>query len=70
LIGVGAAFDFNAGISREAPRWLHGSGLEWVFRMIVEPRRLGMRYLRNNPAFLILVVAQALGLARVAGEKR
>jgi N-acetylglucosaminyldiphosphoundecaprenol N-acetyl-beta-D-mannosaminyltransferase len=70
LIGVGAAFQFNAGVSREAPRWLHGTGFEWAFRMAVEPKRLGMRYLRNNPAFLMLVAARALGARRVAREKR
>jgi len=65
LIGVGAAFDFHAGLVRPAPRWLHGTGLEWVFRMAMEPRRLAKRYLRNNPAFLALVVAEKLGVARV-----
>jgi N-acetylglucosaminyldiphosphoundecaprenol N-acetyl-beta-D-mannosaminyltransferase len=69
LIGVGAAFDFHAGIVRQAPRWLHGTGLEWVYRMAMEPRRLGKRYLRNNPAFLLLVAAERLGVARV-GERK
>jgi N-acetylglucosaminyldiphosphoundecaprenol N-acetyl-beta-D-mannosaminyltransferase len=63
LVGVGAAFDFHAGLAREAPRWLQGTGLEWVFRMAMEPRRLGGRYLRNNPAFLMLIAAEKLGLA-------
>lgn len=62
LIGVGAAFDFHAGILRQAPRWLQRSGLEWLFRMAVEPRRLAKRYLRNNPAFLSFLVAEKLGL--------
>jgi N-acetylglucosaminyldiphosphoundecaprenol N-acetyl-beta-D-mannosaminyltransferase len=65
LIGVGAAFDFHAGIVRQAPRWLHGSGLEWVFRVAMEPRRLGRRYLRNNPAFLLRVAAERLGFGRI-----
>jgi N-acetylglucosaminyldiphosphoundecaprenol N-acetyl-beta-D-mannosaminyltransferase len=65
LIGVGAAFDFHAGIVRPAPRWLQGTGLEWVYRMAMEPRRLGKRYLRNNPAFLMRVAAEKLGVARV-----
>jgi N-acetylglucosaminyldiphosphoundecaprenol N-acetyl-beta-D-mannosaminyltransferase len=69
LIGVGAAFDFHAGIVRQAPRWLHGTGLEWVYRMAMEPRRLGQRYLRNNPAFLMLVAAERLGVAPV-GRRR
>ena len=69
LIGVGAAFDFHAGIVRQAPRWLHGTGLEWVYRMASEPRRLAKRYLRNNPAFLALVVAERLRLNGVGREK-
>lgn len=52
LIGVGAAFDMHTGRTRRAPRWMQRSGLEWLFRLIVEPRRLWRRYLRNNPAFL------------------
>jgi N-acetylglucosaminyldiphosphoundecaprenol N-acetyl-beta-D-mannosaminyltransferase len=65
LIGVGAAFDFHAGLVRQAPRWLQRSGLEWAFRTAMEPRRLAQRYLRNNPAFLALLAAERLGLARV-----
>ena len=52
LFGVGAAFDFVAGEAREAPRWMQRTGLEWLFRMLQEPRRLARRYLRNNPAFV------------------
>jgi N-acetylglucosaminyldiphosphoundecaprenol N-acetyl-beta-D-mannosaminyltransferase len=70
LIGVGAAFDFHAGLVRQAPRWLQGTGMEWVFRMVMEPQRLGMRYLRNNPAFLLLIAAEWLGVARVRRKKR
>lgn len=62
LIGVGAAFDFHAGLVRQAPRWLQRSGLEWVFRIAVQPRRLAKRYLCNNPAFLTLLAAERLGL--------
>ena len=51
LIGVGAAFDFHAGVKRQAPRWMQRSGLEWSFRLAMEPRRRWRRYLRNNPAF-------------------
>jgi len=57
LLGVGAAFDFLTGEVRQAPRWLHRSGLEWVFRMAMEPRRLGRRYLENNPAFVRAILA-------------
>jgi N-acetylglucosaminyldiphosphoundecaprenol N-acetyl-beta-D-mannosaminyltransferase len=52
LIGVGAAFDFHAGVKRQAPRWMQRSGLEWSFRLATEPRRLWRRYLVNNPSFV------------------
>jgi N-acetylglucosaminyldiphosphoundecaprenol N-acetyl-beta-D-mannosaminyltransferase len=64
LIGVGAAFDFLAGVKKQAPRWMQRSGLEWFFRLITEPRRLWRRYLINNPLFMILVLGQALRLKR------
>jgi N-acetylglucosaminyldiphosphoundecaprenol N-acetyl-beta-D-mannosaminyltransferase len=60
LVGVGAAFDFHAGVKRQAPRFLQRAGLEWLFRLATEPRRLGPRYLRNNPAFVWLVARRAL----------
>jgi N-acetylglucosaminyldiphosphoundecaprenol N-acetyl-beta-D-mannosaminyltransferase len=58
LIGVGAAFDFHSGRVRQAPRWIRGSGFEWLFRLAMEPRRLGWRYLKTNPLFLLHVFAQ------------
>jgi N-acetylglucosaminyldiphosphoundecaprenol N-acetyl-beta-D-mannosaminyltransferase len=61
LIGTGAAFDFHAGLKRRAPRWMQRTGLEWLFRLLLEPRRLWRRYLLNNPWFLGLVVLWALG---------
>jgi N-acetylglucosaminyldiphosphoundecaprenol N-acetyl-beta-D-mannosaminyltransferase len=64
LIGVGAAFDFHAGLVRRAPRFLQRSGLEWLFRLYMEPRRLWRRYLTNNPQFLVDVAAQWAGLRR------
>jgi N-acetylglucosaminyldiphosphoundecaprenol N-acetyl-beta-D-mannosaminyltransferase len=68
LIGVGAAFDFLAGRKRQAPRWMQRSGLEWLFRLLTEPRRLWRRYLVNNPLFVLLVLAQALRLRRYSLE--
>jgi N-acetylglucosaminyldiphosphoundecaprenol N-acetyl-beta-D-mannosaminyltransferase len=62
LIGVGAAFDFHAGLKRQAPRWIQRSGFEWLFRLVTEPRRLWRRYLRNNPEFVVRVLMQAAGL--------
>jgi N-acetylglucosaminyldiphosphoundecaprenol N-acetyl-beta-D-mannosaminyltransferase len=64
LIGVGAAFDFHAGLVRQAPRWIQRSGLEWAFRMAMEPRRLASRYLRNIPPFLGLLTLESLRLRR------
>jgi N-acetylglucosaminyldiphosphoundecaprenol N-acetyl-beta-D-mannosaminyltransferase len=52
LIGVGAAFDFHAGLVPQAPGWMQRSGLEWLFRLKQEPRRLWRRYARHNPRFL------------------
>ena len=56
LIGVGAAFDFHAGTKRRAPRWMQTSGLEWLFRLASEPRRLIRRYAVTNTAFLAAVL--------------
>jgi N-acetylglucosaminyldiphosphoundecaprenol N-acetyl-beta-D-mannosaminyltransferase len=52
MVGVGAAFDFIAGAKRQAPRWMQSRGLEWLFRLLAEPRRLWRRYLIGNPRFL------------------
>ena len=56
LLGVGAAFDMHAGLVPQAPGWMQRGGLEWLFRLGVEPRRLASRYLRNNPAFVARIV--------------
>jgi N-acetylglucosaminyldiphosphoundecaprenol N-acetyl-beta-D-mannosaminyltransferase len=64
LIGVGAAFDFHTGGVRQAPRWMQRSGLEWLFRLWQEPRRLWHRYLVDNPWFLLELARQKLGLKR------
>jgi N-acetylglucosaminyldiphosphoundecaprenol N-acetyl-beta-D-mannosaminyltransferase len=58
FFGVGAAFDFHAGRLRQAPRWMQRSGLEWLFRLGCEPRRLWKRYFKNNPLFLGRVLCQ------------
>jgi N-acetylglucosaminyldiphosphoundecaprenol N-acetyl-beta-D-mannosaminyltransferase len=62
LIGVGAAFDFHSGRKRQAPRWMQRSGLEWLFRLLSEPRRLYRRYLVNIPLFACYLGLEALGL--------
>jgi len=64
LLGVGAAFDVHAGIVTQAPRWMQNSGLEWTYRLRREPRRLWHRYLRNNPAFVLNVLAHPPRLAQ------
>ncbi len=60
LIGVGAAFDFHAGLVPQAPRHLQEAGLEWAWRLAREPRRLWRRYLRYNPWFVFLFARQWL----------
>lgn len=64
LVGVGAAFDFHAGTKPQAPRWMRRAGLEWAFRAASEPRRLGGRYLRNNPRFAVMCAREVLGNRR------
>lgn len=62
LIGVGAAFDFHAGLKRQAPRFIQRSGFEWAFRLLCEPRRLWRRYALVVPTFISLSAFQRLGL--------
>lgn len=65
MLGVGAAFDFHAGAVRQAPGWMQNVGLEWVFRLSQEPRRLWRRYLYYNPRF---VIAQWIGRRMKSGR--
>lgn len=60
MVGVGAAFDFLSGAVRQAPSMLQDAGLEWIFRLCMEPRRLAARYLRHNPRFVLLLLRQLL----------
>ncbi len=64
LAGVGAAFDYHTGCIRDSPQWVKRSGLQWLHRLLQDPRRLAPRYLRNNPAFLWQIAGQILGLRR------
>ena len=64
MLGVGAAFDFHAGKVPQAPSWMQRLGLEWLFRLIMEPRRLWRRYVKHNPRFALLATMQLLGLRR------
>lgn len=65
MLGVGAAFDFHAGAKPQAPVLIQKLGLEWLFRLSNEPRRLWRRYLFHNPRFVALAVADLLGLLKV-----
>jgi N-acetylglucosaminyldiphosphoundecaprenol N-acetyl-beta-D-mannosaminyltransferase len=64
LVGVGAAFDFHAGLVPQAPRWMQRAGLEWTYRLAREPRRLWRRYARYNPRFVAGFAVQYLGHLR------
>lgn len=69
LISVGAAFDFLSGRKPQAPVWIQHSGLEWLFRLATEPRRLWPRY-REYPLFLVLLAGQLLGLTQPTAEEQ
>ena len=66
LIGVGAAFDFHAGLVSQAPRWMQRAGLEWSYRLSREPRRLWRRYARYNPRFVARFIRQYASRRRSA----
>lgn len=68
ILAVGAAFPFLAGKVPQAPPWMQNAGLEWLFRLMSEPRRLWRRYVYLNPAYVFLVSLQALRLSRFAPE--
>jgi len=70
MLAVGAAFAFHAGVLRQAPRWMQRYGLEWLFRLGCEPRRLWKRYLFLNPAYLLLLVLQAVNVLSFVDEGR
>ncbi|HEX3517945.1 MAG TPA: WecB/TagA/CpsF family glycosyltransferase [Solirubrobacteraceae bacterium] len=70
LVGVGAAFDFHAGLVPQAPGWMQRNGLEWVYRLSREPRRLWRRYARYNPRFVACFARQYLDHRRAGGPFR
>jgi N-acetylglucosaminyldiphosphoundecaprenol N-acetyl-beta-D-mannosaminyltransferase len=61
LLGVGAAFDFVAGAKPQTPFWMQRSGLEWLFRLMTEPRRLAHRYLVYNSIFVVRAIQRLAG---------
>jgi N-acetylglucosaminyldiphosphoundecaprenol N-acetyl-beta-D-mannosaminyltransferase len=72
LAGVGAAFDYHTGRIQDSPDWIKRAGLQWLHRLLQDPRRLWKRYLRNNPAFVWGVLLQMLKLRqypRIASSK-
>jgi N-acetylglucosaminyldiphosphoundecaprenol N-acetyl-beta-D-mannosaminyltransferase len=70
LMSVGAAFNFLSGTTPQAPKWMQRIGLEWLFRLLTEPRRLWKRYLIYNPIFIGLVLREVqVSLCKRRGEK-
>ena len=64
MVGVGAAFDLLSGNLDEAPDWMKRAGLQWLYRMIKEPKRLWRRYLSNNPRFVWKIFLQKTGITK------
>lgn len=62
MVGVGAAFDIHTGGIADAPAWMKSTGLQWLHRLVQEPRRLGKRYLVNNPKFIWKIALQLTGI--------
>jgi len=70
VLAVGAAFPLLAGMLPQAPHWMQCFGLEWLFRLLIEPRRLWRRYLLLNPVYLALAVLQCCGFMRFSPRGR
>ncbi len=64
MVGVGAAFDFLSGAKPQAPRWIQRAGLEWLYRLSSEPKRLWKRYLLGYPRFIWLLLMERLGVIK------
>lgn len=62
MFGIGAGFDYLAGNTRHAPGWMKSTSLEWLFRLIQEPRRLWKRYLKTIPLFMIIAPLDLMGI--------
>jgi N-acetylglucosaminyldiphosphoundecaprenol N-acetyl-beta-D-mannosaminyltransferase len=62
MFGVGAAYDFHTGRIQDAPQWIKTIGMQWLHRLLQDPRRLWKRYFRNNPAFLWHIALQLSGM--------
>lgn len=68
MVGVGAAFDFHAGVAKRAPLWMRRHGLEWLHRVTQDPRRLARRYLVTNSLFIMAVLRDALSPRSRTGD--
>jgi N-acetylglucosaminyldiphosphoundecaprenol N-acetyl-beta-D-mannosaminyltransferase len=68
MLALGAAFDIHAGLLPQAPKWMQDRGLEWLFRLYREPRRLWRRYLLLNPVYVALVTMQYMGVHVVRSD--
>ena len=68
VVGVGAAFDYHSGSIRDCSDWIKRAGLQWLHRLLQDPKRLWRRYLRNNPAFLWHMTCQICGLREYADD--
>jgi len=60
MVGVGAAFDYHTGRISDCPNWIKRAGLQWLHRLLQDPRRLWKRYLKNNPAFIWKISLQLI----------
>jgi N-acetylglucosaminyldiphosphoundecaprenol N-acetyl-beta-D-mannosaminyltransferase len=69
LLGVGAAFDFHAGLRKRAPRWMQRTGLEWSHRLVSEPRRLASRYVTQATWFARLLLKDGFRKAQEHGSE-
>ncbi len=69
VLAVGAAFDFHAGNAKRAPRWMQRRGLEWLYRLLQEPRRLWRRYVLLNPAYLTLLVLEKSQIRKISLDR-
>jgi N-acetylglucosaminyldiphosphoundecaprenol N-acetyl-beta-D-mannosaminyltransferase len=65
----GAVMDYVSGTTRRGPAWMTGHGLEWLSRLVIEPRRLWRRYLLGNPVFLLRILRQRLRMGRLSPRK-
>jgi N-acetylglucosaminyldiphosphoundecaprenol N-acetyl-beta-D-mannosaminyltransferase len=70
MFGVGAAFDFHTGRIRDCSGWIRRAGLQWLHRLLQDPKRLWWRYLRYNPEFILRIALQFVGVSAPASRRR